>query len=304
MQRDALSTVSGHLNPSAGTAGKPKALSEQPSAEGQRENLSRKRAAAHTQREPLTETNTNLAMRSESPEKPSREDRAPKQIRPTSVTGEQNHLTTTNRPQKPSKRSKLHVHRHDDGEEQQPRTSVPEPLPEIKKDLTRHADVVLKATETTTSAPGTTPASGRRLFSQLQDPAGNDAKKATVLPIPTRNPKRKDRVDAATTTRDVGNVRLESHTVGTAGDEDVDWLFAPQKSVREPRAAARRTCLASKVRDSRRDVSDIDLDDLLSNIASFAREQTISGPVMGGGDALTVVGKGRVNDTSKRRKRM
>lgn len=69
----------------------------------------------------------------------------------------------------------------------------------------------------------------------------------------------------------------EDALVGNRGgqnDEDVDWLFAPIEATRAPCLASNKTATTAggtKKRKSYSKLGDIDLDDLCSNIASFAK---------------------------------
>ena len=58
--------------------------------------------------------------------------------------------------------------------------------------------------------------------------------------------------------------------VSTTADEDIDWLFEKQKPKQPPAQAPKQSAPAARSRQ-RTKMADIDLDDLLSNIASFAK---------------------------------
>jgi hypothetical protein len=73
-----------------------------------------------------------------------------------------------------------------------------------------------------------------------------------------------------------GNEEAAASRPGDAEDEDVDWLFAPQpqaSTALKPSAKVQRANASSKCK-----MPEIDLDDLLSNIATFAQAKTSAGP--------------------------
>ena len=196
------------------------------------------------------------------------------------------------------------------GEQMNPNPKPADPLPEINH-MTRHIDVVSTASrkisgKSSTGAvkpvPGTAIATKKRLSAEIEDPAASDAsdakkriaskvkvggsskvrnKDVSALAVDRRrarcgNLDGEMRVDA---TKECGELRVPKSRdivsdLREGEEEDVDWLFAPQQQAARPSKPSRQTTFASKVQKSRRkDVDDIDLDDLLSDIASFAREK-------------------------------
>ena len=301
-----------------------------------RAKSSRNDEPVQAKRQPLRETNMNVTMRSESPEKQDRKDSVARPVETNSKDGKRQRSPATNESSRtnPIKRRKLQIQRDDGdelkpisttagstdpvqatvikrselqsqrgGEELDPSSTVSDPFPEIN-DMTRNATVCVGPTNDRILVPGTFHSAirdGGSLSSrQVGSSAVNDAKtvaaKATKRLKGGSNTRRKvdrdepsDRTASTVRYGDKGRNALRSESQSTVPasavqNEDVDWLFAPQPQYKPepaPKASKRRLI-----------APDMDLDDLLSNIASFAHVQPQRAEIrIGGGGVSTGIGK-------------
>ena len=233
---------------------------------------SRSTKTMRTQRQPLAETNMNITMRSASPEKLPREvSKASTFQEPESNAKKRTRTPASHqplpRPEKPdSRRRKLTikcdaVENTSQGDSKQ--TSL-DPTPTTAASAADHA-----------SGAPTAVKRRRNLMHDAMEDAGagivSSCESLTAIaPVVNepnvRNFHQGEKAD-----------RCES---SGAGDEDVDWLFAPQPQSSFPKSTTSKVTRGSAVKKRKFKMPEMDLDDLLSNIATFAQEKTMPGAVV------------------------
>ena len=268
------------------------AASDVDSKHTRRPASSRRTKTTLTQRQPLAETNMNITMRSASPEKLPQD--APKEStfqepKPKELASapaqNQIHLPDARSPTKSgSKRRKFDIKRDAVATTNQcsePTANIKsqtEDLSEIKNSKQSSLDQAPWAAKTVASAAdqGRGAATlGQRRRNLIRE-AKEDAVAETVSPCETLNAP----VGDGPNVRDITQGATIDQCAADAGDEDVDWLFAPQPQANAPKLTISKLKKGSGMKSRKFKMPEIDLDDLLSNIATFAQEKTKPGALV------------------------
>jgi hypothetical protein len=272
---------------------------------------SRSTKATHTQRQALAETNMNITMRSASPEK------LPPNVLKESTFREPNSkelasasapnrspLPSTMRPE--PKRRKLNIKRDavaTTNQRSEPTANIQSQtgdLSKIKGSNKTSLDQAPWAATTVASAAdrsrcAATVAQRRR---NLMHEAKEDAAVETVSPYKTS-------IAPAGDDPNVRNVlqgeRSDQCAPANARDEDVDWLFAPQPRAHFPKSTTSNSKRGSTMKSRKFKMPEMDLDDLLSNIATFVQEKTQPGAVVAQDMSLFAGGERRSRGGTRKR---
>ena len=102
----------------------------------------------------------------------------------------------------------------------------------------------------------------------------------------------------------VGRKALENDKLfdDERGDDDIDWIFASQEPRQRPQATTRTSRRVPKAPNKKAKMADIDLDDLLSNIASFAQTETESRLERPGGESQVQDERQRTKASRRKKK--
>ena len=102
----------------------------------------------------------------------------------------------------------------------------------------------------------------------------------------------------------VGRKALENDKLfdDERGDDDIDWIFASQESRQRPQATTRTSRRVPKAPNKKAKMADIDSDDLLSNIASFAQTETESRLERPGGESQVQDERQRTKASRRKKK--
>ncbi|KAK3702419.1 hypothetical protein LTR37_014885 [Vermiconidia calcicola] len=259
-------------------------------------------------RRPLAETNTNLTLQSNSPEKQPQKDQAEKP-RPALQTRTQPRVASQpqdeRRPQS-RKRRKLAVQRDDRDAEPllSPTFAATAKEADVKKQsLSPRVDPIVQEVGVESVdrerqfrhlATAASKSHDRSLFEAREDAVQTvakqikpkSAKHEDLTSIPSK--RRQAPPDAKARqlgTEDAGDCCADDTrpTAEPTGSEDVDWLFEPQAAtmLQQPKPIRKeKTSTVVKVSKSRFNMPDLDLDDLLVDIASLAQGETTNCAVL------------------------
>ena len=256
-------------------------------------------------RQPLAEPNMNITIRSSSPEKmPQDHPKLPVKPPPKSSTPSQG-LPHHQKVTKPAnKRRKLNVQRDAGEDATRSPAAILQPEPNSQKGLRIHDtkgskqslmdNVSGSANASRSNRSAKTAAQPQTNFNKSEKVEHSGAKRgvskqsSTTLaqedgPGPGRFSTNELRGNSAGTMkpRNVRNsTKGEENAAASrpdgAEDEDVDWLFAPQPQARVPKASTAKSKGTAASRKFK--MPEMDLDDLLSNIAAFAQAKSTSVP--------------------------
>ena len=108
----------------------------------------------------------------------------------------------------------------------------------------------------------------------LQDSHSKDAENSAAKSLKdTRKSKAKKTLDTSASDRRTDRESKSADNAGVASveEEDMDWLLAPQELRRAPKSVPSQATPSARTSKTRAKMPDIDLDDLLSDIASIAQ---------------------------------
>jgi hypothetical protein len=261
---------------------------------------SRSTKASRTQRQAFAETNMNITMRSASPEKlppdalkestfqepkPKELASAPAPIRPL--------LPLTTKPE--PKRRKLNIKRDavaTTNQRSEPTANIQSQIGDlsgIKGSKQTSLDQAPWAAKTVASAAhrsrgATTVTQRRRNFMhEAKDDAGVETVASceiSTTPV-VNDPNMRNILEGE---------KVDRCAPADARGEDVDWLFAPQQA-NFPKSTTSKSKSGSTMKSRKFKMPEMDLDDLLSNIATFAQEKTQPGAVVVQGMSLFAGGE-------------
>lgn len=213
-----------------------------------------------TSRPPLCETDVNVTTSTTSPEKPSQNDQARRSRAKPPGSKVQDAPGRAEPTSKPSTRRKLPIKRDE--------TRELDPVADVQTNPNKlgTSDHTAQRPPSTAVADenSTKPNSNANAIPQPHKPTFSTMK----ITKPSRNPRQKD---AIPTKPSLYHPNLEHKTAdietSTNVDEDIDWLFAPSKQTqRVPVAVSTKAH-----RGGRKKMAEVDLDDLLTDIASMTR---------------------------------
>lgn len=222
-------------------------------------------------REPLKETQTNLTMRSVSPEKPMKKETATRPKRPRARVGQDgNEGVIQPTGEKRTQRRKLLIERDI------PIASDAQPVVEAQAvagdSVADEGAAVPKILSTASGDHADLVDVQKTLPAITTEPKTTDTKKTQG-----QTKRNVDRDKKAKPVEHEANVVLDNKTQHR-GEDDIDWLFAPLERAQP----SKRPAKAQKPSKRRSKLPDMDLDDLLSDIASFAQQSKVdTRPVAG-----------------------
>ena len=258
-------------------------------------------------RQPLAAADMNITIRSSSPEKmPQDHPKLPVKPPPKSSTPSQG-LPHHQKVTKPAnKRRKLNVQRDAGEDATRSPAAILQPEPNSQKGLRIHDtkgskqslmdNVSGSANASRSNRSAKTAAQPQTNFNKSEKVEDSGAKRgvskqsSTTLaqedgPGPGRFSTNELRGNSAGTMkpRNVRNSTKGEENAAvsqpdSAEEEDVDWLFAPQPQARVPKTSTAKSKSKGATASRKFKMPEMDLDDLLSNIATFAQAKTTSVP--------------------------
>lgn len=244
-------------------------------------------------RPPLIETSCNVPRTTVSPEKPKATKRVPisrtrKTVKLEVSTRDLHEIAEKGSPES-NKRRKVHnePEQHFNPQDNVVHGPSDIPMPSDRQDPSSAGAAILQTIRSAVNHDSSVPSrdpGGTSDCMKNKDSTANpsaktikaDARDAVAIAARPRNaskPKSRRKANLAPATRTSG--RHDQYITGVfqTNEDDVDWLFAPEEKLRAPVSHV-NTQRARKMFHTAPKSRDIDLDDLISNIAAFAQPAT------------------------------
>jgi hypothetical protein len=213
----------------------------------------------------------NVIQRSASPEKPNYEDKAVSQYTRANNCKQKYPVAPARSTKKTNKRRKVEVQRDETAVVTEARAQNAT-LPSGAVDTGKSVDSPVKVIEASSCSmePGSADDGTTRLARKRTELRNGNQRSQCERPAELKpaNCMRRPAVDAGS------EAMSQAFPLNTVED-DIDWLFEPIERMRmPPKRVSKNSAPPARASKTRSKMVDIDLDDLLSNIASFAKAQS------------------------------